>query len=99
MDYDNTLCSVSGRPYTPQKREHKAHPPINEEDLIKKRALLDPLEYDDEKRALLDPFDVHAIETPEQIMSRITFKGSPQLQFRLKALVLEWTCNCGTNRD
>ena len=46
--YDNNLFSVSGRPYNPQKREHKAHPPINEEDLIKKRDLLDPLEDDDE---------------------------------------------------
>ena len=28
-------------------------------------------------------------ESPEQLMSQITFEGSPQLQKRLKALVLE----------
>ena len=30
------------------------------------------------------------IETPEQLMSQITFEGSPQLQTKLKALVLEF---------
>ena len=31
-----------------------------------------------------------AVESPEQLMSQITFEGSPQLQKRLKALVLEF---------
>jgi hypothetical protein len=39
-------------------------------------------------------FDVDSIdeviETPEQLMSQITFEGSPQLQTKLKALVLEF---------
>ena len=30
------------------------------------------------------------IDTPEQLMSEITFEGSPQLQANLKALVLEF---------
>ena len=32
-----------------------------------------------------------AEETPQQLMSQITFEGSPQLQKRLKALVLEFS--------
>ena len=31
-----------------------------------------------------------AVESPEQLMSQITFEGSPQLQKRFKALVLEF---------
>jgi len=42
----------------------------------------------------MNPFDIDSIdehgETPEQLMSMITFEGSPQLQTRLKALVLEF---------
>ena len=30
------------------------------------------------------------IQTPEQLMSQITFEGSPQLQTKLKALALEF---------
>jgi hypothetical protein len=41
-----------------------------------------------------NPFDVDSLEgseeTPEQLMSQITFEGSPQLQTKLKALVLEF---------
>ena len=41
-----------------------------------------------------NPFDVESLEgpteTPEELMSKIIFKGSPQLQTRLKALVLEF---------
>ena len=82
IGYDNTLCSMSGRPFTPQQRVHKKHPTISAEDLIKKRDLLDPL---DDADSLEGP-----TETPEELMSKITFKGSPQLQTRLKALVLEF---------
>ncbi len=39
-------------------------------------------------------FDVDFIEnerkSPEQLMSKITFKGSPQLQMRLRALIQEF---------
>ena len=33
IGYDNTLCSMSGRPFTPQQRVHKKHPTISTEDL------------------------------------------------------------------
>ena len=40
------------------------------------------------------PFDVDSLdemgETREQLMSQITFEGSPQLQAKLKALVREF---------
>ena len=45
MGYDNTLCSMSGRLYT---RVHKRHPTITEEELIKKKDLLDSLDDDDD---------------------------------------------------
>ena len=114
IGYDNALCSISGRPFTPQQRVHKKHPIISTEDLIKKRDLLDPLDDDDDIEWKANPFDVDSLdgadETPEELMSKITFKGSPQLQTRLKALVLEFffclchqsssrTCSGGTNED
>lgn len=41
-----------------------------------------------------NPFEVDSLdeseETPEQLLSMITFEGSEQLQTRLKALVLEF---------
>ena len=48
MGYTNTLCSLAGRPHTPQRRDHVVHPTMNEADLIKKDTLLDPLEDDDD---------------------------------------------------
>ncbi len=85
---------MSGRPFTPQQRVHKKHPTISAEDLIKKKDLLDPLDDDDDIEWKANPFDVESLEgpteTPEELMSKITFKGSPQLQTRLKALVLEF---------
>ena len=48
IGYDNTLCSMSGRPFTSQQRVHKKHPTISAEDLIKKKDLLDPLGGDDD---------------------------------------------------
>ena len=44
--FDNTLCSLSGRPYTPLPRAPNDHPVISDEDLIKKKDLLDPLADD-----------------------------------------------------
>ena len=83
-----------GSPFTPQQRVHKKHPTISAEDLIKKKDLLDPLDDDDDIEWKANPFDVDSLdgpdETPEELMSKITFKGSPQLQTRLKALVLEF---------
>ena len=90
----NTLCSMSGRSYTPQQRVHKRHPTISEEELIKKKDLLDPLDNDDDIEWKANPFDADSLdgstETPEELMSKITFKGSPQLQTRLQALVFEF---------
>jgi hypothetical protein len=55
---------------------------------------LDPLADDDNIDWKTNPFDFDSVdeqgETPEQLMSMITFEGSPQLQTRLKALVLEF---------
>ena len=95
IGYDSTLCAMSGRPFTPQQRVHKRHPTISAEDLIKKKDLLDPLDDDDDDiEWKANPFDVDSLdgpaETPEELMSKITFKGSPQLQTRLKALALEF---------
>ena len=73
LGYDNTLCSLAGRPHTPQQREHKVHQHVSEADLIKKIDLLDDSE-----------------ETPEQLLSMITFEGSEQLQTRLNTLVFEF---------
>ena len=85
---------MSGRPYTLQQRVHKRHPTISEEELIKKKDLLDPLDDNDDIEWKANLFDSDSldgsIETPEELMSKITFKGSPQLQSRLKALVLEF---------
>ena len=58
MGYDHTLCSVAGRPHTPQQRVNQSHPTIREEDLIKKSELLDPLEDDDDIEWKQSPFDV-----------------------------------------
>ena len=94
MGYDHTLCSIAGRPHTPQQRVSQSHPTIREEDLIKKSELLDPLVDDDDIEWKKNPFDVDHLsesgETPEELMAMITFEGSPQLQSRLKSLVLEF---------
>jgi hypothetical protein len=94
IGYDNTLCSLAGRPHTPRAREIRDHPPISEAELVKKRDIFDPLEDDDDIDWKHNPFDVDFInderESPEQLMSKITFKGSPQLQTRLRALVREF---------
>jgi hypothetical protein len=70
------------------------HPPISEAELIKKRDILDPLEDDDDIDWKHNPFDVDFIdderESPNELMSKIAFKGSPQLQTRLRALVREF---------
>ena len=88
MSYDNTLCSLAGQ------HEMRDHPPISEVELIKKRDILESLEDGDDTDWKHNPFDVDFIdderESPEQLMSKITFKGSPQLQTRLRALVREF---------
>ena len=70
------------------------HPPISKAELIYKRDIWEPLEDDDDIDWKRNPFDVDFIddekESPEQLMSKITFNGSPQLQTRLRALVREF---------
>ena len=81
MGYDHTLCSIAGCSYTPQQRDTKRHPTIREEDLIKKNDLLDPLVDDDDIQSKHNPFDIDYVnesgETPEELMAKITFEGSP----------------------
>jgi hypothetical protein len=49
MGYDNTMCSATGRLYTPPERSHIPHPSISEVDLIRKDTVLDPIEDDDDR--------------------------------------------------
>ena len=67
---------------------------FTEDELIKKKDIFDPIEDDDDINWKYNPFDVDLIdeaeETPQQLLSQITFEGSRQLQKRLKALVLEF---------
>ena len=64
---------------------------FTDDELIKKKLIFDPIEDDDDIDWKYNPFDVDSVkgseETPEQLMSQITFEGSPQLQTKLKALV------------
>ena len=61
-----------------------------------KKDLLDSLDDDDDDdfEWKANSFDADSLdgstETPEELMSKITFKGSPQLQSRLRAFGLEF---------
>jgi hypothetical protein len=46
--HDNTLCSVVGRPHTPQRRDTFPHRMFTDDELIKKKDILDPIEDDDD---------------------------------------------------
>jgi hypothetical protein len=67
---------------------------FTDDELIKKKDIFDPIEDDDDIDWKYNPFDVDSIdgmeETPDQLMSQITFEGSPQLQAKLRALVREY---------
>ena len=67
---------------------------FTDDELIKKKDIFDPIEDDDDIDWKHNPFDVNSIDnrddTPEQLMSQITFEGSPQLQAKLQALDLEF---------
>ena len=67
---------------------------FTDNELIKKKDIFDPIEDDDDIDWKYNPFDMdtidEVIETPEQLMSQITFEGSTQLLTKLKALVLEF---------
>ena len=79
---------------TPQRKDPFTHKMFTDDELIKKKDIFDPIEDDDDIDWKYNPSDVdlidEAVESPEQLMSQITFEGSPQLQKRLKALVLEF---------
>ena len=85
---------MAGRPHTPQCRDTYPHRMFTDDELIKKKDIFDPIEDDDDIDWKYNPFDVDSIdgteETPDQLMSQITFEGSPQLQAKLKALVREY---------
>jgi len=74
MGYDNTLCSLAGRPHTPRQREIRDHPPISEAELIKKRDIFDPLEDDDDIDSKHNHFDVDFIDDEKESMSGIARK-------------------------
>jgi hypothetical protein len=88
--HGNTLCSVAGRPNTPQCRDTFPHRMFTDDELIKKKDIFDPIEDDDDIDWKHNPFDADSMEgseeDPEQLMSKITFEGSPQLQTKLKGI-------------
>ena len=67
---------------------------FTDDELIKKKDIFNPIEDDDDIDWKYKPFDVDSVEgseeDPEQLLSKITFEGSPQLQAKLKALVREF---------
>ncbi len=52
---------------------------FTDDELIKKKDIFDPIEDDDDIDWKYNPFDVDSIdgteETPDQLMSQITFEG------------------------
>jgi hypothetical protein len=91
--HDNTLCSVH-LGCSPQCRDTFPHRMFTDDELIKTKDIFDPIEDDDDIEWKHNPFDIDSVEgseeTPEQLMSQITFEGSLQLQTKLKALVREF---------
>ena len=81
-------------PHALRYRDTFPHRMFTDDELIKKKDIFDPIEDDDDIDWKHNPFDADSVEcseeTPEQLMSQITFEGSPQLQTKLKALVLEF---------
>ena len=90
--HDNTLCSLVGRHNTLQRRDTFPHRMFTDNELIKKKDNFDLIEDDDDIDWKYNPFDVDStdevIETPEQLISQITFEGSPQLQ---ESQATEWS--------
>ncbi len=71
--HGNTLCSVTGRPNTPQCRDTFPHRMFTDDELIKKKVILDLIRDDDDIDWKHNPFDVDSVEgseeDPEQLMS------------------------------
>jgi len=63
-----------------QERLREPHPPITEEDLIRKELLLDPMDDDDDIEWPYNPYEVEALneasESPEELLALITIQGS-----------------------
>jgi len=74
--HGNTLCSVAGRPNTPQCRDTFPHRMFTDDELIKKKDIFDIIEDDDNIDWKYNPFDVDSVEgseeDPEQLLSKIT---------------------------
>jgi len=87
------MCSATGCPYVPQERLREPHPPIAEEDLIRKEHLLDPMDDDDDIEWPYNPYEVETLnetsESPEELLALITIQGSSWLQSKLKKLCME----------
>ena len=56
--HDNTLCTVAGRPHTPQRRDAFPHRMYTDDEHIKKKDIFDPIEDDDDIDWKHNPFDV-----------------------------------------
>ena len=56
--HDNTLCSLVGRPNTPQRRDTFPHRMFTDNELIKKKDIFDPIEDDDDIDWKHNPFHV-----------------------------------------
>ena len=69
---------------------------FTDDELIKKKDIFDPIEDDDDIDWKHNPFDEDLVEgseeKPEQLMSKITFEGSPQLHSLMYSL-LEFVVN------
>ena len=65
--HDNTLCSIVGRPHTPQSRGTFPHRMFTEDELIKKKDIFDPIADDDDIDWKYNPsFDVDLIDEAEE---------------------------------
>jgi hypothetical protein len=76
ISLEDNSAIVRGGPRTEEPRGE----PALANDFIKKKNFFDPIEDDDDIDWKHNPFDVDSIddrdETPEQLMSQITFEGS-----------------------
>ena len=59
--HDNTLCSIVGRPHTPQSRDTFPHRMFNEAELIKKKDIFDDIDW-----KYNPSFDVDLIDEAEE---------------------------------
>ena len=60
--HDNYLCSLAGRPNTPQRRDTFQHRMFTDDELIRKKDIFDPIADDDDIDWKYNPFDVDTID-------------------------------------